>query len=59
MLGVHDDCYVHYYIKQQFDVIMKSSILNRLGAILVYSCSGIETMADWSQLTQGGSKVKR
>ncbi len=32
--------------------------LNRLGAILVYTCSGIETMADWWQFTQGGSKVK-
>ncbi len=32
---------------------------NRLGDILVYICSGGETMADWWQLTQGGSKVKR
>ncbi len=32
--------------------------LNRLGAILVYICSGGETMADWWQITQGGSKVK-
>ncbi len=49
MSGVNDDCYVHYYIQQ----------LNRLGDILVYICSGVETMADWWQLTQGGSKVKR
>ncbi len=32
--------------------------LNRLGDILVYTCPGIETMADFVQLTQGGSKVK-
>ncbi len=34
--------------------------INRLiGDILVYICSGVETMADWWQLTQGGSKVRR
>ncbi len=33
--------------------------LSRLGAILVYTRSGVETMANCSQLTQGGSKVKR
>ncbi len=32
--------------------------LNRLGVILVYICSGSETMADWWQLTQGGSEVR-
>ncbi len=32
--------------------------LNHLGAILVYSCSSVKTMANWWQLTQGGSKVK-
>ncbi len=31
---------------------------NRLGNIIDYTCSGVETMADWWQLTQGGSKVK-
>ncbi len=30
-----------------------------VGAIFVYSCSGVETMADCLQLTQGGSKLKR
>ncbi len=34
--------------------------LNRLiGDILVYICSGVETMTDWWQLTQGGSKVRQ
>ncbi len=33
--------------------------LNCLGVILVYICSGVETMADCWQLTQGGSTLKR
>ncbi len=32
--------------------------LNRLGVILVYSCSGVKTMVDSSQLTQSGSMLK-
>ncbi len=50
MLGVNDDCYVHYYIQQQN--------FNRLGDILVYTCSGVETMVDCLQLTQSGSMLK-
>ncbi len=34
MSGVNDDGYVHYYIQT-------TEHLNRLGAILVYSCSGV------------------
>ncbi len=34
--------------------------LNRLiGDILVFPCTGVDTMADSSQLTQGGFKVRR
>ncbi len=34
--------------------------LNRLiWDILVFPCTGVDTMADWWQLTQGGSKVRR
>ncbi len=31
--------------------------INRLGVILVYTCSGVETMGDWWQLTQDRSDV--
>ncbi len=52
MSGVTDNYYNHYYIQQQS--------LNRLiGDILVFPCTGVDTMADSSQLTQGGSKVRR
>ncbi len=44
MSGVNDDCYVRYYIQQQ--------------NILVYTRSGVKTMAYWWQLTQGGSVIK-
>ncbi len=30
-----------------------------IGDILVFPCTGVDTMADSSQLTQGGSKVRR
>ncbi len=34
--------------------------LNRLiGDVLVFPCTGVDTMADWWQLNQGGSKVRR
>ncbi len=32
--------------------------LNRLGVILVYNHSGVETMVDWWQLTQGRAVIK-
>ncbi len=32
--------------------------LKRLGAVLVYTCSGVETSVDCVQLTQGGPVIK-
>ncbi len=45
MSGVNDDCFIHYYIQQQ-----NTSI----GDIHVFPCTGVDTMADSSQHTQGG-----
>ncbi len=50
MLEVNDDCFIHYYIQQQ-----NTSI----GDILVFPCTGVDTMADGWQLTEGGSNVRR
>ncbi len=50
MSGVNNDCYIHYYIQQQ-----NASIAD----ILVFPCTGVDSMAGSSQLTQGGSKVRR
>ncbi len=41
-----------------FIITSNNKHLNRFGDILVSICSGVKTMADWWQLTQGGSKVK-
>ncbi len=51
MPGVNDDCYVHYYINNK--------TLQSLRRIFAYTCSGVETMVDCFQLTQGGSVIKR
>ncbi len=50
MPGVNNDCYIHYYIQKQ---------TTSIGDILVFPCTGVDTMADSSQFTQGGSKVRR
>ncbi len=49
MSGVNDDCYIHYYIQKQLNHL--------IGDIL--SSPAPDTMADSSQLTPGGSKVRR
>ncbi len=51
MSGVNDDCYIHYYIQQQNTSIAQSETF--------LSSTRVDTMADSSQLTQGGSKVRQ
>ncbi len=51
MSGVNDDCYIHYYIHQ-----LNTSTANRRH--FVFPCTGVDTMMDWWQLTQGWSKVR-
>ncbi len=49
MLGVNDNCYIHYYIQQQ----------NTSNHLIRDILSSPAPEADSSQLTQGGSKVRR
>ncbi len=42
-----------------FIITSTTKHFNRLGGIFAYTCSGVETMVDCFQLTQGGSVIKR